>query len=141
MGTSGAVWTGYRVPANINRPAVKLAFWAEVSGEPVFSVEVVPWHAAQRLEDKDRQLFGAVSKLAKAGCQSAYYKGEQVWWTEHKPEEYIDAKDVPARLIELIEKDITAIVSSGVLAHDLAAAAAGGRGGPPKVAAKKRRKS
>jgi len=137
----GAVWTGFRVPASINLDTVRLTFWTKDSGEPVFSVEVVPWHAAQRLEDKNRQLFGTVSKLAKASFQGAPYKGKHVWWTEHKPEEYLDANDVPARLIELIDKDITAIVSSGVLAHDLAAAAAAGRGGPPKVGAKKRRKS
>jgi hypothetical protein len=117
---------------------VRLSFWAYDSGEPYFSVEVAPWKADARLEDGERQLLGAARKLGQAGFQGGFHKGEQVWWTEHKPEAYLDAADVPARLIELIDRDITAIVGSGLLAYDLQAAVKGGRGGPPKLRAKKK---
>ena len=136
-----AVWTAFRVPANVNLTTVKLSFWTAEAGEPLFSVEVVPWNADQRLEDGDRQLLAAARKLAQAGFQGGHQKGDQLWWTEHKPDEYLSAPDVPARLIELIDKDVSAIVNSGVLAHDLKAAAKGGRGGPPRVGARTKRRS
>jgi hypothetical protein len=53
------------------------------------------------------------------------------------PSEYLFDDDVPARLLTLIEKDIAAIVESGILSYDLKAAAQGGRGGPPRVRRRK----
>jgi hypothetical protein len=135
----GVVWTGFRVPAGINRPAVSLHIFAADSGRPTFSVEVRPWQAARRLDDGEAQLLGAARKLSKQGFQSALYNHEQVWWTEYGPEAYLDADDVPAKLIEFIEKDVEAIVGSGILKHDLEAAEKGGRGGPPRVGARRRR--
>ena len=130
------VWTGFRVPANIDRPAVRLSFWSD--GAVAFSVEVAPWKAAERLEVGDRQLRIAAGKLAKSGFQSEYWKGEHVWWNEHRAQAFIEFEDVSARLLQLIETDVTAIVESGVLAHDYAAAATGGRGGPPKLKSTKK---
>lgn len=56
------VETGFRVPANVNRPAVKLTFWPE-EARPQFLVEVHPWRAAERLEAKEPRLLGRVSQL------------------------------------------------------------------------------
>jgi hypothetical protein len=133
------VATGFRVPHNINRPVVRLAFWVWDSGDPVFSVEAAPWQASDRLEERDRQLLVAARKLDQAGFQGGYHYGEQVWWTEHKLDAFIGPGDVTSRLIGLIDKDVTAIVDSGALAYDLKAAARGGRGGPPKVGTKRKR--
>jgi hypothetical protein len=128
-----SVSTAFRVPSSISRPTVALNFWAADSGQPIFSVEVRPWKAQERLEDNDRQLLGCARKLAQAGFQTADEGSEHVWWTEHPPEEYLDYADVPTRLLELIEYDVNSLVASGVFAYDFEAAERGGRGGPPKV--------
>lgn len=130
--TGTTVETGFRVPANVNRPAVKLTFWPE-EGSPHFLVEVHPWKAAERLEAKETQLLDAAGTLSKAGFKDGRFYGEAVWWNSHQPHEYLDADDVPATLIGLVQHDISAIVGSGILAYDLEAAARRGRGGPPKV--------
>lgn len=134
-----AVWTGFRVPANVDRPTIHLSFWSD--GALAFSVEVAPWKAAERLEAGDRQLRTAAAKLAKAGFQGGHWKNEQVWWREYRAKDFLDHDDVSARLLELIEPDLAAIVNSNILAHDFKAAVAGGRGGPPKLKTPKTKKS
>jgi hypothetical protein len=132
-----AVWTGFRVPAAVDRPTVRLSFWSD--GDPAFSVDVLPWKAAERLEDGERQLLTAAGKLAKAGFQSETWKGEHVWWREYRAKDFIESDDVSARLLQLIEKDVGAIADSGMLAYDFKAATTGGRGGPPKVKRSKKK--
>lgn len=136
--SKASVWTGFRVPASIARAAVRLEFWVRPDGDPAFSVVAVPWQATQRLEAKDRQLLAATRALNQAGFQSGYENADAIWWTERGADEYIDHGDVPSRLIDLAERDLVALVASGVLSHDLRAATIGGRRGPPKVKSVKR---
>jgi hypothetical protein len=130
--TSTTVETGFRVPANVNRPAVRLTFCPE-EGHPQFIVEVYPWRAAERLAGKDTRLLNAARALSKSGFKDGSSYGEAMWSRAHEPDEYLEASDVPARLIEVVQDDVAAIVGSGILAYDLEAAAMGGRGEPPKV--------
>lgn len=131
-----AVWTGFRVPATVNRPTVRLSFWSD--GEVAFSVEVGPWKAAERLEAGERQLRTAAGLLAKAGFQGALWYGEYLWWREYRASDFIRHQDVSERLLSLVAADFAAIAESSILSHDFKAASAGGRGGPPKVKAPSR---
>jgi hypothetical protein len=131
-----AVWTAFRVPASLNCPTVTLNFWAAANGRPVFSVEVRPWRAEERLSEHERQLQGAARRLTEAGLKNGKFKGEHVWWSEHEPADYLHSEDVPTRLLELIESDLTAIVASGVLSGEFDAALLRGRKAPPKVPVK-----
>jgi hypothetical protein len=126
-----AVWTGFRVPADINRPVIRLSFWSD--GATAFSVEVAPWQAAERIAADERQIRSAAARLHRDGFQADHWYGEYLWWHEYRAEDFLDRVDVSARLLELIESDINAIAGSGILAHDFRAAAKGGRAGPPKV--------
>ena len=129
-----SVWTGYRVPARVNRASVRLTFFAQ-ENKPVFMVDVAPWKGSERLEADERQLVTAARKLAKAGFESTEYKREQVWWAEHPAKDFLKARDVPERLVELMKRDISTIVQSGILKYDLHVGGRGRRGGPPRVRA------
>jgi len=115
---------------------VVLCFWPE-DGQPLFLVEVRPWKASERSDDRERQLLLAAKKLAGAGFKSGYCNQEQVWWNEHPPSDYLFESDLPGRLLEIVDKDIAAIVGSGILSYDLQAAAEGDRGGPPRLKRKR----
>jgi hypothetical protein len=66
--TQRGVWTGLRVPAGINRPAIRLAFYGD-GGTPSFAVEVAPWKAGARLAAGEARLKAAGRKLAAAGFE------------------------------------------------------------------------
>lgn len=121
-----------RVPARINHPTVRMNIWVADVGRPVFSVEARPWRAVERL-DAERQIRGAARKLAAARFQAGHAGGEYVWWSEHEANDYLRAEDVPARLLELVEEDITAVVGSGILAGEFAAVLARGGKAAPKA--------
>jgi hypothetical protein len=48
----------------------------------------------------------------------------------HDPSEYINATDMPLRLMELVERDVPVLVSSGIFDHDIEATLERRRGGP-----------
>jgi hypothetical protein len=129
----GYVWTALRVPARINHPTIKLGFVAAEAGKPVFTVEAAVWDSQRRFDDGEPQLKRAARKLAEAGLQSASQYGQYVFWSEHEAEAFLSAPDVPSRLMELIEPDLTAIVESGLLANEFDFALTRGRKAPPKV--------
>jgi hypothetical protein len=108
----GAVWTGFRVPASVSHPTIRLNFWIADAGRPVFSTEVRRWRAAERMDEGSRGLRIAARKLAKNGFQEGMHRGEYVCWSQHEPNEYLRSADVPATLLELIETDFAAVVGS-----------------------------
>jgi len=127
------VWTAIRVPARTNHPTVRLSFVAAEAGRPMFSVEVGVWDSQRRFGDGEAPLKRAARKLAESGLKSGSHYGEYVFWSEHEADSFLRAPDVPARLVELIEPDLTAIVDSGLLANEFDLAFTRGRKAPPKV--------
>jgi hypothetical protein len=128
-----SVWTAIRVPAGVNHPTIRLSFIIAAASRPEFSVEVGVWNSAKRVTDGDRSFKNAARKLAGAGFQGESHYGEHVFSTEHNADAFLTAADVPARLLELIDRDLSAIVDSGLLANEFESALIRGRKGPPKV--------
>lgn len=80
------------------------------------------------LDDHDRQFLKAAKALEADGYQS----NGHYWAKVHDPGAYIDATDIPARLMELIERDVPTVIGSGILDRDVEATLNKKRGGPPR---------
>ena len=92
------------------------------------------WDSMQRKASGDFK--SAAQSLAQAGLQGSDQYAEYVFASEHQSEAWLHAEDVPSRLLELIDKDLAAIVDSGLLAKEFELMYARGRKGPPRVKAK-----
>jgi hypothetical protein len=121
------VFVGYSVPAIVKDQAVQVQFDGRY-GVPHFAVRVTPWDAAARLDRNDAQLTGASDELKRQGFTT---NGSE-WARVHEPDEYLEAPDVPARLMTLIEDDFRVIVASDILKYDLDVGLGKARGGPPR---------
>jgi hypothetical protein len=99
-------------------------------GVPHFTVQAKPWQAQWRLENGERNLAAADDELRSHGFKTN--RTYDYWARVHEPDEYLDAPDVPARLVELITADVPLVVHSGILDHDVELALSKSRGGPPR---------
>lgn len=108
------VFLGFCIPASVKYSPVKAQF-SGVYGVPHFTVQVEPLDAQTRLDAADRQLAAADNELGELGFKS----NRRYWARVHEPDEYLDADDVPKRLLELLATDVRLIVTSGILDHDL----------------------
>jgi hypothetical protein len=122
-----SVYLGFCIPAKVRDAALVIQFNGYY-GVPHFTVQANPWDARELLDGGDRKLVKAAKLLENARYQS----NGHYWAKVHDPSEYIDATDVPARLMEIIEEDVATLVASGVLDHDVEATLAKKRGGPPR---------
>jgi hypothetical protein len=121
------VWLGFRIPAKVKDAALAIQFNGTY-GVPHFTVQANPWGARQLLDDEDPKFL----KAAKALEVDDYQSNGHYWAKVHDPSDYIDATDVPARLVELIEQDVPTLVGSGILDRDVEATLTKQRGGPPR---------
>lgn len=119
--SGSSAWTGFQVPAYLLEHSVRLEFWPDDGGEIAFGVEAIPWHGRGRMLEKERQLAVAARKLALAGFQATGDRDGYMFWSEHKQREFLGDDNVPDRLIEIIDKDLAAIVDSGILNGNLKA--------------------
>lgn len=122
-----SVYLGFRIPANVKDSAVLIQFNGYF-GVPHFTIEARPWNAEWLLDRDDRPFVAAARMLESKGFQS---NGRR-WAKIHDPSEYIDASDVPARLMELVSEAIPSLVQSGILDHEVEATLRRDRGGPPR---------
>jgi hypothetical protein len=109
-----SVSTSYAIPAGLKQGScgwISLMFWME-KGEPLFGLESAPLLTTQKLQ---RAAAEAAPKLMRSGFRA----GDGIWWSEHRPDAYLGADDVPARLVELIKQDMRKIARSGIHAGDV----------------------
>lgn len=121
------VYLGFRVPAKVKDPALVIQFNGYF-GVPHFTIQASPWDARHLLDDEDPRLLRAAKSLEADGYQS----NGHYWAKLHDPDDYIDAEDVPARLMELVRADVPTLVGSGILDRDVEATLNMERGGPPR---------
>jgi hypothetical protein len=121
------VFLGFRIPTIVKDPALYVQF-SSVYGVPHFTIQADPWESQWRLDNDDPQLAKASERLRAEGFQT----NGRYWAMVHDPEEYLDASDVPARLMELIEQDVPLIVRSRILDYDIDLGVNRRRGGPPR---------
>ena len=127
------VWLAYCVPENVKDPQVWVGFNGR-QGEPTIEVGVSPWDAHTRLQRGDRQLTRALELLRRDG----FLPDGDYWTRSFRPDEYLGAADVPARLIELVGPALKSICESKVLRFDITATVEKRRGGPPRGRVKNR---
>lgn len=123
------VFLGFCVPAVVKDSALQVQF-SGFYGVPHFTVQAKPWEAQWRLEGGDRKLAAADEELRSHGW--ATNRTHDYWARVHEPDEYLDAEDVPTRLVELIAADVPLIARSGILDHDVELGLTKARGGPPR---------
>jgi hypothetical protein len=75
------------------------------------------WEAERRVKTGDDALAAADRELTSHGFSAG--RRHDRWVRTHEPEEYLEADDVPTRLIELIATDVPLIVRSGILGHNV----------------------
>ena len=121
------VFLGFCIPAVVRDAALQVQF-SGYHGVPHFTVQAKPWNADGRLAADDRQLAAADETLRVEGFKTN--RTHDYWARVHEPDEYLDAEDVPKRLIEIIEEDVPVIVRSGILDHDVELGLKRARGGP-----------
>jgi hypothetical protein len=123
------VFLGFCIPAIVKDSALQVQF-SGFYGVPHFTVQANPWEAQWRLERGDRKLAAADDELRAQGF--ATNRTHDYWALVHEPDEYLDADDVPTRLVELITADLPVIVRSGILDHDVELGLTRARSGPPR---------
>jgi hypothetical protein len=123
------VFLGFCIPAIVKDAALQVQF-SGLFGVPHFTVQARPWEADWRLDNGDGQLAAADDELRSQGFKTN--RTYDYWARVHEPDEYLDAPDVPARLLELIAADVPPIVGSGILDHDVELGLTKGRRGPPR---------
>jgi hypothetical protein len=122
-----SVYLGFRIPARVTDQSLVIQFNGYF-GEPHFIVQATPWYARELLDAENRKFLKAAQALEAKGYQS----DGRYWAKVHEPDDYIDAPDMPARLMELIEHDVPELVGSGILDRDVEATLNRERGGPPR---------
>jgi hypothetical protein len=110
------VFIGFCIPALTKDSALQVQFLG-VSGVPRFAVQTKPWEAERRVKTGDDALAAADRELTSHGFSAG--RRHDRWVRTHEPEEYLEADDVPTRLIELIATDVPLIVRSGILGHNV----------------------
>ncbi len=123
------VFLGFCIPAIVKDSALQVQF-SGFYGVPHFTVQGKPWEAHWRLERDDRKLAAADDELRSLGFQTN--RTHDYWARVHDPDEYLDADDVPTRLVALIAADVPFIVRSGLLDHDVELGLNRVPGGPPR---------
>lgn len=123
------VFIGFCIPAIVKDSALQVQF-SGFYGVPHFTVQTKPWKAQQRLEEGDRKLAKADDELRAHGFSTN--RTHDYWARVHQPDEYLDADDVPTRLVDLVAADVPLIVRSGALDHDIDLGLTKARGGPPR---------
>jgi hypothetical protein len=116
-----SVGFAFRVPAKAKTAALTVLFEIGDEDEPLFAVYVAPRNARKRLEKGEAQLESAVEKLRKEDFGYYGFPGERgtIFGQWYGPEEYLDHKDVPSKLVKLTRSDVRQIVKSEVLDGDL----------------------
>ena len=110
----GNVYSAFHVPAGSNDHPLQIGFEA-YENEPFFTVWVRPREGENRLIDGERQLRSAIDALESSG-----FVGYRGWWTKSfPPAAYLEAPDVPLRLLDLAKETISIVCASGVLKGDV----------------------
>jgi hypothetical protein len=123
------VYLGFCIPAIVKDSALQVQF-SGFYGVPHFTVQAKPWEAQWRLDNDDDKLAAADDELRSHGFKAN--RTYDYWARVHEPEEYLDAADVPARLVELIAADVPLVVRSGILDRDVELGLNKARGGPQR---------
>ncbi len=118
--SQASIGFGFRLPAKAKDAALTIVFEID-DDEPLFAVYVAPRNARTRLDKGDAQLTRAVERLLKDDFGNFDFRGARgtIFGRWYGPEDFLEHKDVPARLVRLVRGDVRDIVNSGVLDGDL----------------------
>jgi hypothetical protein len=100
-------------------------------GRPELVFGVAPWEAGARLSREDTSLLTASERLQDAG----YERHGGRWERAYDDDTFLDSDDVPARLLALLDHEVSVIVPTGVLDQDVKDTLERRRGGPPRLKA------
>lgn len=115
------MWIGFSVPAGAPQPSVIVQFDSTFH-TPLFTVQVEPWNAGERLAARERQFTQATNRLLAAGFKPDARMHR--WWAKpHEQGQWLHEADLTDTLARILEDDLVAIVQSGVLKGELDAAA------------------
>lgn len=122
------VFLSFRIPARVKDSSLYIQF-SNYFGVPHFTIEARPWDAERLLDERDRRFLSSTETLESAGYQT---DGRTYWAKVHEPQDYLEAEDLPSRLLELIDQDIEKLVGSGILDNDVDSTINRKVGGPPR---------
>jgi len=110
---TGTVWIGFQIPASDPEPRLRVQF-VNTFGVPHFTIEAWPWEHERLRASGDSRFVGSGEMLQRADFATDPRNWGRYWSRVHGPDEYLEADDVPATLMALVEADVRTLVDSGI---------------------------